>query len=68
MTAVIKTSEQVLVCMRVHRGKKFNIPYGALLRVKLRIYSVRFTEQTRGKEAVSYTHLDVYKRQMLDER
>ena len=40
----------------------------------LRIYSVRFTEQTRGKEGalrshswspVSYTHLDVYKRQLL---
>ena len=46
--------------------------------VKLRICSVRFTEQTRGKEGalrshswtlsilpVSYTHLDVYKRQLF---
>ena len=81
--------------MRVQRGQTFNIHYGVLLRVKLRIYSVRFTEQINAEKkersrvarmnsehlqrvhslktkrlsvnrstAVSYTHLDVYKRQV----
>ena len=36
--------------------KIFNISYWALLRVKLRIYSVRFTEQTRGKEGALRSH------------
>ena len=43
MMSVIKTSEQVLVCMRVHRGQKFST----------------------FPMPVSYTHLDVYKRQLL---